>query len=299
VPLYSVYTTFEGVEAIPLAGWNGLVKAGEEARYVSWLEFCRQRLPATLRKLRSGQDIRLAGYGDSITSLGGRDPEMLVIPNGMHRDNLGYFERYSADWKIAQAHPTDYGGQKVPHHRLGWNWQLKRTVEERWPVQVEYLNWGVPGTTSDAGERVIEDCAYLNGANPARLARLLEDRPDIVTVGFGMNDVGEQIDTRANIVAICNAIRGGGAEVIVIGPCRQNPSWNSRDPMLWKHTYEAVIAGAFEAGVAFVPTWELFGDGNEGATGLSRRSHCAASMGNHPGARELAAVGKLLSAIIP
>jgi lysophospholipase L1-like esterase len=294
VPLYSVYTTFEGAEAISVAGWRDSVREGDEARYLFWLDFCRKRLPKTLRKLRSGGDIRLIGYGDSVTSLGGRDPDMLVEANGPHRDVLGYFERYGRDWKLEHCVDT-----RTRRHNLGWNWQLKEAIELRWPVNVQYLNWGIPGTMSGDGEIEIEGCAYPNACAPDRIARMLEDRPDLVTVAVGMNDIGEPVDTRSNVASMCETIRAAGAEVIVVAPCRPNPGWYSRDPALWLQTYEQVVGGALDADVAYVPTWEIFGDGNEGATGLSRRSHCAASMGNHPGARELSVVGRLLSAIIP
>jgi lysophospholipase L1-like esterase len=296
----ALYTTFEGVEPIFLGDWRGLVRIGDEERHAHWLEYCRQRLGRTFRRLRAGHDLRIIGYGDSITALGSRHPDLLDAPNGPHRDALGYFECYGSDWKRKQRSLSKHASSDADAHlRFGWNWYLKQHIEDRWPVSVEYLNWGLPGTTSGDGSVLIDGHIYPGAANPDRLARMLRDNPDLVVVGVGTNDVGEPIDTCRNIVAICDIIRSNGADVIVVAPCRPNPAWRSRDPILWQQTYEEVIAGAEEADVAYVPTWEIFGDGNQGALGLSVRSYSAASMGNHPGPRELAAVGALLASIIP
>jgi len=299
LPVYALYTTFEGVEPIFLGDWRNLVRIGDEERHAHWLEYCRQRLSGTFRKLRAGGHLTMVGYGDSITALGSRHSELLDGPNGPHRDTLGYFERYGSDWKRKQRSlSADAFPGPSAHHRFGWNYFLKQRIEDRWPVSVEYLNWGLPGTTSGDGSVVIDGQAYPGAANPERLATMLRDNPDLVIVGVGTNDVGEAIDTRRNIVAICEAIRSNGADVVVVPPCRPNRAWRSRDPILWQQTYEDVIAGAEDADVAYVPTWEIFGDGNQGALGLSARSYSAASMGNHPGTRELAAVGALLASII-
>jgi lysophospholipase L1-like esterase len=223
----------------------------------------------------------------------------MLAPNGSHRDHLGYFELYGEDWKEERKQRFSPAAEGAPHHQLGWNWHLKRTIEQRWPVGVEYLNWGLPGTTTGSDEVLTEGGPMPNGANPRRLELLLADKPDLVVIAFGTNDVGMGIDTRANMVRMIEAICASGSEAIVVGPCPPNPAWGSRDRMLWFQTYEATISAARECEVAFVPTLEIFGEGREGAIGLSQRSYAAASMGNHPGARELAAVGKLLSAIIP
>jgi lysophospholipase L1-like esterase len=298
--LYSLYTTHESVEAIRLDQWQDLVRRGHEAEHLMWLENCRRRLPRTLRILRSGGALRLIGYGDSVTSLGGRHPDQTRFPNGPDRDHLGYFEQYGDDWKADQNQMGGHARHGVPHHQLGWNWQLKRTIEQRWPVKVEYLNWGLPGTTTGPDEISVEgDLRIPNGSNDLRVELMLRDEPDLVVVAFGTNDVGLGIDTRANLVRMVEAIGASGSEVIIVAPCPPNPGWGSRDSMLWLQTYDAVLGAAREADLAYVPTLEIFGSGREGAIGLSQRSYSAASMGNHPGARELNAVGRLLSLIIP
>lgn len=299
LPLYSIYTTCAGVEPIDLTGWRGLVHRTQAADHVIWLEESRRLLPATLRKLRLGQNISLAGYGDSLTALGGRDPDQILAPNGRLRDTLGYFERYGNDWKASVPLFSRAPHGPLRHHRLGWNWILKTAMEQRFGVEVEYLNWGLAGTTSGRDTTVIDGTAYPNAGNPERLARLIDSAPDLVTIALGMNDIGEAIDTFANLYYICEHIRSAGAEVVVIGLCPQNPGFNSRDPALWRQTHDSILAAAEAANVAFVPTWRILGAGNEGATGLSPWSHSSASMTNHPGPRELSAVGELLASIIP
>ncbi|MDQ3078475.1 MAG: SGNH/GDSL hydrolase family protein [Pseudomonadota bacterium] len=297
IPLYSLYTTNDGVEAIPLWGWHAMVRNSRRADYLWWLESSRKSLRRTFRNLRRGGSLRLAGYGDSVTSLGARDPQMIEAPNGPFRDTLGYFERYGKDWKSSVG-LAGAGAENGRHQRLGWNWHLKAAMESAYAVDVDYLNWGIPGTTTEGTYKEIDGNFYPNGSERKRLDRLLASEPDIVTVAFGMNDIGDQIDTYGNIRKICDVITASGADVIVVGLCQQNPNFDSRDHSLWRLTHDHIAAAAHDSGVAYIPTWEIFGDGNEGATGLSRRSHSAASMTNHPGARELAFIGRYMAGII-
>lgn len=298
LPLYSLYTTRSGVEAIPVHEWHELVRDDRRGDYLWWLESSRSALRQTFRKLRRGGTIRLAGYGDSLTSLGGRDLSMVEAPNGPFRDNLGYFERYGEDWKSSvELFSGEEAGERR-HHRLGWNWYLKTAMEASYDVTVEYLNWGIPGTTSESTHKTIAGLSYPNGSEPKRLQRLVDCAPDLVTVCFGMNDIGDPVDTYGNMRRICDFIRGAGADVLVIGLAQQNAGFDSRDHSLWRLTHDQIAAAAHDSGVAYLPTWEIFGDCNEGATGLSRWSHSAASMTNHPGARELAVIGKYMAKII-
>lgn len=295
IPAFALYTTHRDVELIPLNAGGSLVAGGTEARHAAWLEDCRSRLPNTFKKLRRGEAVLLAGYGDSITALGGREPSQNLVPDGPMRDRMGYFECYEKDWKAGVPKFDNNDGAGAVHHRLGWNWILKNTFEANWGVESTYQNWGIAGTTSESNSRVMEGVEYFNGSHPLRLDALLATRPDIVVVAFGMNDIGGAVDTQANIRNICQTIRAGGSEALVVAPCRQNAGFGSRDPSLWRWTHDAVIQGAMEAGAAWCATIPIMGDGNEGVLGLSQRSHSAATMGNHPGARELNGVGRYLS----
>jgi lysophospholipase L1-like esterase len=297
IPLYSLYTTRNGVEAIPLWDWHDMVRDSRRTEHLWWLEQSRRHLRQTFRKLRRGGPVRLAGYGDSLTSLGGRDPSMIDAPNGRFRDTLGYFERYGDDWKAGvEMFAAEPGGERC-HHRLGWNWQLMAAMEAAYDVDVEYLNWGIPGTTTESNHKIIDGKPFPNGSEKRRLERLVASKPDIVTVCFGMNDIGDPVDTYGNMRRICDVIRAGGADVIVVGLSQQNAGFDSRDHSLWRLTHDHIAAAAHDSEVAYIPTWEFFGDGNEGATGLSRWSHSAASMTNHPGARELACIGQYMAKI--
>jgi lysophospholipase L1-like esterase len=298
IALYSLYTTRHGVEAIPVHDWRAMVRNDRRADHQWWLESSRQALRPVFSKLRRGGTFRLVGYGDSLTSLGGRDPTMVEAPNGAFRDNMGYFERYGDDWKSSVELFDAADGKGRCHQRLGWNWYLKAAMEAAYDVEVDYLNWGIPGTTTERGRKNIEGLWYPNGSEPMRLERLLASKPDLVTVSFGMNEIGDPVDTYGNMRRICDIIRGGGAEVLVIGLCQQNAGFGSRDHSLWRLTHDQIANAAADCGAPYVPTWEIFGDGNEGATGLSRCSHSAASMTNHPGPRELAAVGQYMAKII-
>jgi lysophospholipase L1-like esterase len=297
--LYSLLTTIRGIEPVRLFDFRDMVREGTETQHLRWLEWCRQRLPATMRKLRSGMPIRLAGYGDSVTALGGRAADHAHRPNGPQRDMLAYLECYGNDFKDAvPLYAPDSGGPAI-HHRIGWNWQLKAAIEKRSDCIVAYDNWGIAGTTSGADVKDIDGTSYPNAANRQRLEIMLASRPDLVTIAVGMNDIGEPIDTYANVMAIAESVRKAGAEPIIIAPCRPNPAFNSRDDALWKLTHDRIMAAALDSDAAYLSTWDLYGDGNEGAIGVPRSSHCAASLGNHPGPRELAAIGRVLSKIVP
>lgn len=300
VSVCAVYTTRDGCEVIDRAGWHDLLRVRERRSHAAWLRYCRARLPRTMGKLRTGQAIRLAGYGDSTTALGGRLPIHAAHPNGEDRDTTNYLECYGADWierLVAANSPDEKNGLG---HRLGWNWFLKQAIEDRSGCSVTYENWGVAGTNSNADSKSIDGFDYPNCSNPRRLSVMLASRPDLVTIAIGVNDIGERIDTRANIVAIGKRIRDAGADLIVIGPCRPNPRFEVyRQDWMWKATHDEVMAAARDLDAAFLDLSLLFDDGNEGAIGISRRSHGAASMGNHPGARELAAVGHYLAKLIP
>jgi lysophospholipase L1-like esterase len=275
---------------IPIHEWNNGIRRGYEPQHEAWLAYCRAQLPLLFAKLKLGKNISLVGYGDSITSLGSRSPDQVDAPNGPRRDTLRHFEAYGDDWR---AMVPLFNG----HHRLGWNWFIKAAIEERWGVPVEYRNWGLAGTTSGTGVQRIDEHDYPNAANSVRLERMLANAPDLVVVCVGMNDIGDPGDTKANLITIGNAIRSAGSEMLVVGTPRQNPNFQSRDDLLWGYTHSKVIAAAREMQVAYVPMDELYGQ--TGAMGLSRQSHCAASRTNHPGARELAAIGQFMSEIIP
>ena len=287
---FALHSTPNGSELIPVHEWRNGVKIGHEAKHQEYLALSRDLLPLLMAKLKAQRSISIAGYGDSITSLGGRSPDQVLQSNGTRRDTLRHFEAYGDDWRAGV--PLFNG-----HHRLGWNWFLKATIERKWNVPVNYHNWGIAGTTSGTGIRTIDDHDYPNAAEPGRVERMLLDKPDLVVVCVGMNDIGDPIDTKSNIVSIGEAIRSTGSEMLVVGVPRQNPNFQSRDDLLWKYTHNKVIEAAKELQVAYVPLDQLYGE--TGAMGLSRQSHCAASFTNHPGARELAAIGEYMAQIIP
>lgn len=288
--IFALFSTPAGSEVIPVHEWRSGVKRGHEAEHSAWLKECQSRLPRLMSKIGSQQAVTLAGYGDSITSLGSRSPDQINQANGSRRDTLRHFEAYGDDWR---SQIPLFGG----HHRLGWNWFLKEAIERASGAPCLYQNWGLAGTTSGTGYQVIDGSDYPNAANPTRVEKMLCDNPDLVVVCVGMNDIGDPIDTKANLVQIINHIQSHGAEALIVAPPRQNPNFHSRDDLLWRYTHQRVTEAAEQSAVALVPMDKLYGE--TGAMGLSRQSHCAASFTNHPGRRELAAIGRLIAQIIP
>jgi hypothetical protein len=297
IPTHALYTTHVGVEIIPVNPSGSLIFPGREAGHLAWIAESRARLPRTLRKLRRGEPILMAGYGDSITALGGRDVAQNTRPDGPLRDRMVYFDAYGDDWKTRV--PLFAGpGEAVPtHHRLGWNWTLKAELEAHWGSEITYQNWGIAGTTSGDSKQLVKGDETWNGAYPARLEAMLSESPDLVVVAFGMNDIGESLDSCGAIYSICKAIQASGAEALVVAPCRQNAGFLSRDAALWRWTHDRIVQGAIQAGAAYCPMIPLMGDSARGLLGLSNRSWSAANLRNHPGPREMKAIGRYMAAI--
>ncbi|MGG3811003.1 GDSL-type esterase/lipase family protein [Methylorubrum rhodesianum] len=295
IPLYSAHVTRQnGVDLIPLQQppKRALLKGLE------WLEYGRQRLPRLRRKMRAGQPIRIAGYGDSITELGGggSGSGYYTVPNGTYRDTAwqnqgGYFwtGRIGAD--VVNALPAfDHGDGNPRHVHVGWNWFLKAAIEECSGSTVTYDNWGVGGTNAGQDEP--------NGLYPPRLNAMTASNPDVVVIEFGMNELGGPF-TATRIYVLADYLRSLGIDVIVMGvPLIATPnSVNSIDE--WRETNRQLEQGALAADVAFVPV-AAFVDPDSPCPlgGQSRRTVSSTNGINHDGPYMLAQYGKLLASLV-
>jgi hypothetical protein len=291
-PLFSIWCWRGDSEVIPLFEWDGLVRRDRKEAHRQWLAYCRDRLPRTLAKLRGGESIVLGGYGDSTTAIGNREPAQNVAPNGPERDRLGFFGRMPPDTRAMVAQSQDQFDR--PRVEVGWNWRLKREFEAR-GNGTRYLNWGIAGTTTEAGASQKENGIYFHGSHPERLRAAAEADCDLMVVGFGANEIGAS-GVGERLRSILGAFMDAGAECLVLTPSAENAAFIDR-PHRWEDTQDQVIRAAMDLGCAYVPLNVLFGLGAEGATGLSRKSHAAGNLSNHPGATEFNAIGDLVSLI--
>lgn len=288
-PVATLYVRPSGVEVIPSHTHDGLVRRGDEARHLAWINTCRARLPKTMQRLRRGLPLRYVSYGDSIGAVGGGNGTPYE-PNGGNRDILSYLSSYDAD-TLAAIPRFDGDGGAGAHVHIGSDWIVKDAIEDRWGAPVEYLNMCIAGTSSDNSFTV---GVGPNGLYAARIEALLSLAPDLVHIRFGMNEL-TSANTFANIAYIVDAITAAGGEVIVSSSLRPHPSLTTCD--WWLYQVRQAIRAAMSRAVAYVDTSRIFGPGSLQCTGLSQNNLCAANDINHPGVRELAIFGKYMSHI--
>jgi hypothetical protein len=253
---------------------------------LSWVEECRARMPNLARLMRDRDSVRLMGYGTSLTAQGGPAPDEFFIPNGVTRDCLKFYyapSRLAPD-TIERIRPVD------GHIHIGFNWALKAAIERRSPTT--YLNMGISGSTSDDGET---RNGFPNGNNAKRLAAARELKPDVIVIEYCINDL-DSPDHKMNLVRMIEALRSPTTDIVVLG-CTGFPSFRSVEH--WASGEAAARLAADETGAAFVPLSPLVAPGNEGTTGVARRTFCSANGINHPGPAEFDIYGRWLARIVP
>ncbi len=262
----------------------------------NWVAKSRRRLPHLLRKLRAREAITLVGYGDSITSQGGPAPIDWYRPDGVLRDVLeGYIYngRFQAD-TVAAIPLFDHGDGAGPiHTHIGWNWHLKRAMEEAYGVAVSYRNLGIGGTTSRP--------SLVNGLPgalyPQRLEAMKALQPDVVVISVGMNELGDP-SLEANVVQLIRSVRDFGADPVVMGI----PVIPGTDPELrfdaWAKSNLDLARAAQREAAAFVPTLDLATTAGKSQFGFAVKSSASTNGINHPGPAELRGYGNMLAQIV-
>lgn len=261
-----------------------------------WIAEARRRLPRLLRKLRVGEPVTLVGYGDSITSQGGPAAVDWYRPDGVLRDVLeGYIYNGRFQPETVVAIPLfDHGDGAGPiHTHIGWNWQIKRAIEEAYGVTVSYRNLGIGGTTSRS--------SMVNGLpgalHPRRLEALKALHPDVVVISFGMNELGDA-SLEAHVCELIRSVRNFGAEPIVMGI----PVIPGTDPDLkidaWTKSNLDLARATKKEKAAFVPTLDLVAPNGKAKFGFSIKSSASTNGINHPGPAELQVYGDRLSQIV-
>lgn len=154
--------------------------AGRRERPRGAAAFGAARLPATRRKLRAGQPVRMVAFGDSITAGGDASEPGLI-----------FWERWA-----------DALRAKYPRARI------------------ETRNGATGGDTTAQGLQRLEE-------------KVLRQQPDLVLIGFGMNDhnregFGVPLPAfAANLRSMVRRIRAEtGAEVILFSAFPPNPKWH-------------------------------------------------------------------------
>lgn len=290
VPLFSVLSYGNVIKIAPMSEWQGTYRSSHN---VSKLAAHNKRVLSKIKgALNRGRDITLVGYGDSITALGGNASG--TTANGISRDTKAFFLQMPAD-TYAAIPSLDFGdGGGAIHTDLGWNRQLKKYLEDTHSMTVEYLNFGIGGTTSGFGE----NSGRPNGSNPVRLNAVVaaiaaSTKPVLVNLAFGMNELGNNA-TINNMSGLVRAFQNAGATVQIIGVPRTCVYSGFGSVPAWKYTNDVLHAVALSTGAAFVPTVTHFDDDQLGYAGIFPENFAAAGRINHAGPAEFRKLSQLL-----
>jgi lysophospholipase L1-like esterase len=287
IPLFSVLVHASPVqmEFVPMWMWRNGVRRGHERED---LEVHMHNLRCTSRirrKLQAGQAIKLIGYGDSITAQGGGAP--YNVPNTFRRDVPSHYLRNPQDTR--DTWPLFDHGDEIGqgHVHLGWNWYLKSALEERYGVMVEYLNYGMSGTTAANYDGGASGSSRYGGLYAPRLNAMLSSNPDLVVLCFGMNDMPGSTTYMQDMHDIIVESRAAGADVVVMGIPRICSVGGKTTEAIWKRFNEQAWLAAQKAGAAFISTvYSEDAEGGAGYSGIAGPGMCATNNLNHPGPRQ-------------
>lgn len=288
IPLYYVYIYGETATLVDASAWlEGYPGRLYSAGFPAIRQHAQRCLSRVIGKLTRGETIRMAGYGDSITAQGNGTIPALATANGPYRDRTEHYGTlYPYDTRVL-AGLFDLGdGMGLRHVKTGSLWTLKSYLESRFGATITYDNWGIGGTTSAA--------TINNGLWPARFTPVLDSKPDLAVLGFGMNELGSSA-TYANMRSIAEQLIAGGAEIIIVGVPRRNAM--SENITGWRYTNRMLRRVALDVGAAYVPYADVTDDPNLGYLGITPKTLCATNMVNHPGYREVELYGRLICAL--
>ena len=226
----------------------------------------KEYLNRFLSKLKKGQKIKVLGYGDSITAI--ELSKSSFTPGGIRRDRAeAYFYRFDKNTK-AKLPLWRRNGINGHFVKAGWCWGLVNQLEKDYGVEVEWINAGIGGTKSK------------DGLVPERLKASLDLKPDIVVLGFGMNERGSK-ETYMNTVKLIKTFKKNSAQVIVVSVpnCRG---------MIPAYTNANLAKAASENKAAFVNLEKV-------EPGIVPRDYCSTNQYNHPGITELEMYRKALA----
>lgn len=260
-------------------------------------------LPKTLAKLGSGVAPIFASYGDSIFAQG-QNNGGVSTPNGTLRDIASttlFLPAIGSDVLAAMTLYDHGDGGGAIHTHIGAMWTLFEVLNARFGVDIgiagsgssptneTYLNFSIPGTATGTATNM--------GNNTTRLNALTASAADCVVVEFGTNELAGAA-TEANVVAIINACKAAGKEVIVTGAPWSNSTWRGSPYKKILQTNRALRRAAKFAGAAFVDTDLFSSPHNEGVLGLSEHDRGAGDVTVHPGPYEHLVWGRAMARLL-
>lgn len=282
IPLFYLYVQAGTITAIPVHKYVDGVRRDTRAVFDALIRTNKARMPRTMRKLSRGEPLTIAGYGDSITNCGGFD--LLWFFENMPTDNRARIPTYTREGTPSAT-------------RVSWNWVAINAMKAAYgyvdqyeanpdilPV-ITYVNKGVSSTNSGS--------ANNGGSNPARLADLIASMPDLVVIGFGMNELGSD-STFANMLSIITQLQAAGIEVMVVTTPKKNGITDSTGVAAWQKTNRTLESISQATKVAYTPFHWLLDQGGGGMP-VAPEHLCSSNYFNHPGWTELRYYGEMLA----
>jgi hypothetical protein len=330
-PLFYSYVVGNTIrEVIPAHQFSDIwpLNQLDSAEHQFWIARARSLLPRTRSRIADKLGILVAGYGDSITSMGGPsyvgpssfEPNItgknakpfLGLAYG-HANEASFITAWDADPANAIISVSDgvvttdfYPGSTVfgvldVLKECGYTWGIGGSAGSKTPGagQFFYLNQGINSTT----------CASTEGnmLDPNRLAKLFKStdyrKPDLVVFAPGMNLDANGINNNLSVQAqlIIQAIQGAGIEVLMYGSYITPENGKRYTLDGWRKTQEQLERAAYYTNCAFIPMTLVADPGGlsyanklAGFFGITRDQACAANGLNHPGPWEMERFGKLL-----
>ena len=298
--MFRVYRTARGCDIQPVHLFNGRARIGEEAAYAAAIQRSRDCLGPFIReRMKPGARLRWGAFGDSISALAGKARLSMNTRPNILRDLDYYFWNYSPQalesvprFTFAQLHP-DHGEDKeagqfgARHLKVSQHWRLIEWLQARHGVEISYRNWAIGGSNSTTG---LSPKGLMHMSHPERLASILDDELDVVSIATGMNELGADY-TYDNLMSIGSEFKRRGTVVIFCCPLRAHPL-NHHSVDAWRKSCEDIERVARDLDSACVQTRLRFED--DALLGWCSPSELgAASATSHPGIREMAEAGEL------
>ncbi len=330
-------------DIIPRYRYRKRAMISRPGEYADLTQYNRASIAKYLGLVRKGTAGPIIGYGTSITAQGGGMGSNQVLPN-VDRDVVksaaGYFQTTTKP-ELTGRMPNDTAATiplfdgplgTAKHQHLGWNWYLKKALDDAYGVNLTYLNMGVPGSRSDN----LQTSGIMGGLYPDRLNAMLALASNaLLVIEFGTNEIGQPY-TFSNLSGIIGYFyANGGAAVIVVPPPQVGYpggadafSQSSIGGEGWLGTHKQCVNAALYTGAAYVDMIRLDGQypvviglgspplltnyptdpaivsganldlWHHGCSGLSWMNLGSINLLNHPGREQLRQIGLMMGDII-
>jgi hypothetical protein len=275
------------------------------------IERSRKCLAPIHKRMRDGQTLHIAFFGDSQTAHSNAQPLDPAVPNGPNRDRAtapltdplhyfrdGYSEAICDAIALYTALQNGWAddGEGAVHTREGWHWGIAKAIMD----ELGYvLTGGTPLLKVDNYSRAgwsTANAFEADGVTPtAWLAAALASGAHFLVVPHGQNELNDPL-SEARFVRIAQLAQAQGMTVMFIGA----PLDGDTSVSGWQFTQRAMERAARFTGSGYVPTVHLYDPRFQGV-GLAKADYCAANkfgVRNHAGFEEYALITSLARRIV-